>query len=133
MARYARQIDRQHVHSLWMVYKWCKENKKHEFTMSEIKHLFGQQGYTKFAYMIHGGGLVYRIRMAHYGLNMERCEQFFSNKYAIPTKVWKSPLKDVAPILDSYRTLHQVPDIKDFLNDEGLYQVEYHPEPIPEI
>lgn len=133
VARYARQIDKQHVRSLWSIYRWCKEKDRHEFEMKEVKHLFGQQGYTKFAYLVHGGGLVYRHEQAHYGLHMDRCAQFFANKLAIPTKIWKSPIKDVEPILDEYRTLHEVPDIKDFLDDQGIYEVEYHPQPIFEI
>lgn len=133
IARYARQIDRQHVRSLWEVYKWCKVKGVHEFKLSEVKHLFGQQGYTKFAYLVHGGGMVYRHSQADYGLHMDRVQEFFANKLAIPTKIWKSPLKDVDPILDEYRVLHEIPDIKQFLDDKGLYQVEYHPQPIIEI
>jgi len=133
IARYARQIDRQHIQSLWQVYKWCIEKDRHEFKLSEVKHLFGQQGYTKFAYLIHGGGLIYRKEQADYGINMERCQEFFANKYPIPTKIWKSPLKDIEPILDQYCTLHEIPDIKQFLDDKGLYTVEYHPKPVIEI
>lgn len=130
IARYARQIDKQHVRSLWAIYRWCKEKERHQFKMNEVKHLLGQQGYTKFAYLIHGGGLLYREGQANYVLNMDRCAQFFANKHAIPTKIWKSPIKGVEPILEEYRTLHAIPEITEFLNDEKLYEVEYHPEPI---
>lgn len=133
ISRYARQINKQHIQSLWNVYRWCMENNRHEFSMNEIKHLLSQQGYTKFAYMIHGGGLVYRKEQAQYGINIERCGNFFANKMAIPTKVWKSPIVNVEPILDEYRTLHEIPDISEFLDDKGMYVVEYHPEPIHEI
>lgn len=133
IARYARQIDKQHVRSLWSIYRWCIEKGRHEFELKEVKHLFGQQGYTKFAYLIHGGGLVYRHEQAHYGIHLDRCAEFFANKKAIPTKIWKSPLKNVEPILDEYRTLNEIPDIKEFLDENGQYLVEYHPAPVVEI
>lgn len=133
ISRYARQIDKQHVKSLWHVYKWCMQKGVHEFQLKEVKHLFSQQGYTKFAYLVHGGGLLYRTEQAHYGLNLERCQEFFNDKLEIPTKVWKSPIKDVAPVLDEYRTLSGIPDIQEFLDEKGLYQVEYLNQPVVEI
>ncbi len=46
--------------ALWQVFKWCGEKGKHEFKMSEVRHLLGRNEYARFGDWVLFGGLVYK-------------------------------------------------------------------------
>src|SRR3990167_6152427 len=78
--------------ALWNVYCWCVERNRHEFERKEIKHLFRNENITaRFGDWVFFGGLVYKNGKGFYGLNMERCKEFFQGRLAIPTIVTKDP------------------------------------------
>ena len=76
------------VEALWRVLKWCEEKQRHEFSRKEIEHLIpGGSEKARFGDLVLFGGLVYKNKKARYGLNMERCDEFFSGRMSIPTVI----------------------------------------------
>lgn len=112
------------VDSLWKVFKWCKENNIHEFETKKVRHLLGQINYARFGDWVMFGGLVYKKEKAHYGLNMERCEEFFKNRYAIPMRVWKNPVTgEIRP--EEKHFSRDIPSLVKLLDVDGYYIANY--------
>lgn len=112
------------VISLWNVFKWCEGRGMHEFKMSDIRHLLGQVNYARFGDWVIFGGLVYKTEKAHYGLNMERCNEFFSGKRTIPARIWKNPITgELKP--EDYRTIKDIPHLAQFLDDDRQFVARY--------
>lgn len=112
--------------ALYRVYKFVQNRGQgYRFTRKEVKGLFKNENDTaRFGDLVFFGGLVFKEGKAHYGLNLDRCEQFFQDKLAIPTRVWKNPVTgDVKK--EDYKTLKQIPSIMDKLDAEGFYIVNY--------
>lgn len=122
-------ISTSHVKALWSVYKWCREKGIHEFETRDVKHLWDKTQYATFGDLVYFGGLVYKNQKAHYGLNMERCHEFFRNELGIAERVWKNPItREVRP--EGHILCRQVPHIMAFLDADGYYVVEYRsPQP----
>lgn len=118
------------VTALWRVYVWCGERRRHEFAKKEIKHLMGDVASAVFAYWRWFGGLVYNPDgiKGHYGLNMDRCEQFFRGNLEIPIEVWTDPLTHQIEVTQKGK-LGQIPKIKDFLDANSNYVAMYKGEP----
>lgn len=117
------------VIALWRVYKWAEQKNVHEFSRKDIKHLFVNENDTaRFGDWVMFGGLVYKLKKAKYGLNMERCDKFFKDQYAIPTKIYKNPITGELRQED-IRTMRQIPTIMTMLNADGEYVARYR-EPI---
>ena len=114
------------IESLGKIYKWCKVKGIHEFTMKHVKGLLGHNDYARFGDLVLFGGLVYKNGRARYGLNMERCEDFFAGKTKIPTKILKDPITRELEKLE-YKTVRDIPGLMKFLNEEGLYESRYVP------
>lgn len=112
------------VQSLWKVYRWCVEKERHEFEMKDIRDFLGQINYTRFGDWVMFGGLVYKTGKAHYGLNMERCDEFFKNKLAIPSRIWKDPMTKELTKVD-YKFAKEIPGLTKFLNEDGMYRARY--------
>lgn len=113
------------VYALWRIFLWAKQNGVYEFTRKDIKPLL-KSGKTENNTARWGdwplfGGLVYKSKKAHYGLNMERCEEFFSGRLAIPTSIWKNPVTGELR-KERLKTIHELPSIMALLNEEGEYQ-----------
>lgn len=118
-------LYRELIITLWNVYKWCIDKNVHEFSRKDIKHLFSSENDTaRFGDLVYFGGLVYKKGKANYGLNMERCDQFFKNAYKIPLRVWKNPItKETTP--ECYVTLSEIPTILSRLDEDMLYVIMY--------
>ena len=101
------------------------ENRGYRFTRKDIKHLLHSESETaRFGDLVMFGGLVFKEGKACYGLNMERCELFFTGKYALPIRVWKDPITgQITP--EDYRFIHEIPKLKDMFDKEGLYLARY--------
>lgn len=111
--------------ALWRVYCFVKEKGKYTFTRKEVKHLFKNENDTaRFGDLVFFGGLLWKSGKAHYGLNMDRCRDFFANELAIPTRIWKNP-KTNEITKEDYKTLNQIPTILEKLNEEGFYVANY--------
>lgn len=116
--------------ALWEVYKWAIEHGVHEFERKDIKHLFkNENDSARFGDWVMFGGLVYKHKKAHYGLNMERCDEFFKGKYQIPTVIWKNPVTGELRKED-YRFIEGIPSIMKYLDTDRSYITRYR---TPEI
>lgn len=119
--------------TLWKVFAWCKKNNRHEFERKDIKHLFTTENDTaRFGDLVLFGGLVYKNKKASYGLNIERCEQFFLNKIKIPTRGWKDPMTGKISFEDE-RSLSDFPELKNLLDEDQMYISNYRESRIPEL
>jgi len=112
------------VHTLWKVFKWCREKGIHEFQTKQVKHFFNLNSSARFGDWVMFGGLVYKNKKGYYGLNMQRCDEFFKGTYKIPEYVVKNPLtggitqgRDI--------TINEVPNLLKFLNDDGEFKTSY--------
>jgi hypothetical protein len=112
--------------ALYRVYEYVSlRGEGYRFTRKEIKHLLkSENDSARFGDLIFFGGLVFKEGKAHYGLNMERCREFFRNNLAIPTKIWKDPITNELEKTD-YRKLRQIPSILEKLDAEGFYIANY--------
>ncbi len=114
------------VTALWRVYKWSRLNKKHEFSRKDIKHLFKNENDTaRFGDWVMFGGLVYKLKKGQYGLNLDRCHQFFDNKYEIPLRTKKNSVTGEITKLE-VGFLRHIPSIQKYLNEDGEYMAMYH-------
>jgi hypothetical protein len=114
------------VVALCRVWKYVKQRGGgYNFTRKEVKHLFKNENDTaRFGDLVFFGGLLFKESKAHWGMNIERCDQFFAGKYAIPTRIWKDPISgEIAK--EDYRFIQQIPTIIEKLNDEGFYIANY--------
>ena len=114
------------VLSLGRVYLYVqRRGGGYRFSRKEVKGLFRNENDTaRFGDLVMFGGLVFKEGKAKYGLNMERCEQFFNNQYRIPTKIWKNPVTGELRKED-YRTLSEIPGLHEMLDEDGFYQPQY--------
>ena len=118
------------VTALWKVYQWCEERDRHEFKKKEVKHLMDDVVISVFAYWRWFGGLVYNPDgvKGSYGLNMQRCEDFFAGRIEIPTEVWTNPLtKEVRQ--ENFRNIKNIPNLSQFLDENQNYIARYRAEP----
>ena len=113
------------VIALRNVHLWCLENKRHEFKMKDVRHLFENVQYARFGDWVMFGGLVYKNGKGHYGLNIERCEAFFSGRYPIPMDVWKDPVTGEIEPVEPRKYINQIPKLAQFLDGDGQYIAEY--------
>lgn len=114
------------VNALWNVFQWCEQNHRHEFKKREIKHLMDDVAISVFAYWRWFGGLVYNpdgVR-GNYGLNMERCEEFFAGTLQIPVEIWTDPLTHEVEAKD-YRTIGNIPHLSEFLDQNKNFIARY--------
>jgi hypothetical protein len=66
---------------------------------------------------------VFKERKAHFGLHMDRCQQFFKNSLAIHTRCWKFP--DGRLEYEARKTISQFPSLKEFLDNENMFIATY--------
>lgn len=112
------------VVALIKVFKWCENRGVHEFTMKDVRELLGEVSYTKFSDWVYFGGLVYKNKRAHYGLNRERVIDFITGKSKIQTLAIKDPLtKEIT--YEDYRTINEVANLAEHLDAEGEFIARY--------
>lgn len=114
------------VKALWEIFKLCKTKNRHEFKMKEIRHLLGRNEYARFGDWVLFGGLVYKLEKASYGLNMERCNEFFANRLKIPTTQWKNGITGELTIKE-YGYARDIRGLIQLLDSEKMYIANYKP------
>lgn len=114
------------VEGLWKVFKYCEAKGSYTFKKKDIKHLLGDVVSANFAYWRWFGGLAYNPDgiAGHYGLNEQRCRDFFAGKLQIPTVLWKNPLSDGIRRED-YRYIQAIPNLSEFLDENEQYIAVY--------
>lgn len=113
------------IEALFLVYKWCMDRGIHEFKRKEIKHLFKNENMTaRFGDWVFFGGLVYKSDKGSYGLNIERCQDFFSGRSAIPSLITKNPMTGEIKKYNE-RFIHEVPHLSSFLSDNQDFIARY--------
>lgn len=118
------------IASLYRVMRWCEQKGRHEFKMTDIRHLLGQINYTRFGNLVHYGGVVYPIKnedgkrmRGHFGLNMERAREVFANERAFPLAKTYDMITGEC-IAETCVFVKDIPALKQFIDESG----QYHPE-----
>lgn len=118
------QINAQQIRALYLIFKECQNKGVTSFTRKEVsKYLTTEPLVATFGDLKHTS-LFHKPAKGRYDLNIQRCEDFFSGKLAIPTKILKDPLKRIATALE-YSFIHEVRHIKEFLDENGEMIVRY--------
>lgn len=112
------------IFALWQVYYRCVNTRNNEFTMRDVRHLLGRNEYARFGDLVLFGDLVYKIKKSCYGLNMQRCDEFFAGDIAIPIRILKDPVSGEVMTLE-YGTIDKIPKLKSLLDDNFAYIVHY--------
>lgn len=107
------------VASLLAVYRWCGEHKVHEFERKDIKHLLKTNEYARFGDFVRFGGLVYK-KDGKYGLNMERCKQFFNGEYTIPMQIILNQITNEI-VASTYKKVSEFKGLGELLDSHGMY------------
>jgi hypothetical protein len=123
------------VIGLFRVYEWAKRNNINEFKKKDIKPILasmpkGDVVSSVFAYWRWFGGLVYNPegKKGYYGLNMDRCDQFFRGELEIPIEIWTDPLTKEKEYT-KYGTIKDVPTLGRWLDEDENYIARYKSEP----
>ena len=118
------------VLALERILSHCKDKGIHEFERKDVKHLFRNESESaRFGDWVWFGGLVYKKGKGHYGLNIERCEEFFRGERTIPLRILKKTYR--IPKTNEYRTesdgtIKDIPSVLALL-DNGEFKAKYHP------
>ena len=111
------------IDALYDIYCWCGKNKKHEFKRGEVEHLLrGNNNYARFGDLVWFGGLVYKPdhKKAHWGLNMQRCREFFRGQREIPVQVTINQLTNEI-VAKKMVKIGDFPRLQDLLDKNGVY------------
>ena len=113
------------INTLYKVYCWCGEKRRHEFENKDVQHLFNKNDYARFGDLIRFGGLVYKPENKNgaYGLNMERTKEFFEGKRSIPIQLVLNQITNEI-VAATYIYVYEFPNILEFLNKDGLFDYE---------
>lgn len=130
-------IYKELVEALYRVYRWCGEKQRHEFKMTDIKHLMDKSDYARFGDLIRcSGGIVYRpqdeegnIHNGIYGMNMERAADFFHGRRPIPMQTILNQVTNQR--LETHQVMvHELPRLYDLLQKDGFYAPENYKLPL---
>ena len=126
-----RALYKELINTLYEVYKWCGQHRRHEFEMKDVKHLISKTNYTRFGNLHRFGGIVYRpkdpkteqTKKGLFGINMKRAKAFFNGEYEIPVQIILNPITD--EIIDAkYVKISEFPGLVNLLDEHGLYDYE---------
>ncbi len=109
------------IENLLSIYRWCGENKRHEFDTKDVRDLMTRNGYARFGDLVRFGGLVYKQGKTHYGLNMERCKQFFAGEYTIPIQIVLNQITNEI-VASTYKRVSDFQGLGALLDSHGMYE-----------
>lgn len=124
-------LYRELIVDLAKVYRWCGEHKRHEFEMSDIRHLLSKVNYTRFGNLDHYGGIVYKPdktgpkNKGDFGIHMARAKEFFEGTRDIPIKRTVSLITGQT-IAEVRGYVFDIPRLVDFLDENGIYDPKAH-------
>lgn len=122
------------VTALYRVWKWCGEKGVHEFDRKEVRHLFTTETMVAtFGDLQYFGGILYRPDgkgRGYWGINMERAAKFFSDAYAVNSRIVLDRITNAVIDRQEPLFMRQVPRLTKFLDSEFRYVPEYQPEVI---
>lgn len=117
------------VKALIRIYAWCLQNKSHEFTRKQIKHLFrgSENEIARWGdWILFGGGMVYKPGgKGSWGLNMERVKSFINGERSIPTRVLVKSLPSQTTEYYDYKYIKQISSLSEFLDEAGQFIAKY--------
>jgi hypothetical protein len=113
------------INTLYKVYCWCGEKRRHEFENKDVQHFFNKNDYARFGDLIRFGGLVYKPenKKGSYGINMSRAKEFFEGKRKIPVQIVLNQITNEI-VAATYVYVYDFPNILELLNKDGLYDYE---------
>lgn len=118
------------VRSLLKVYKWALEQKPTAldqvyFNMKEVRGMFNHSEYARFNDLVHFSDILEKQGKAQYSISLPKAEKFLKGEMAIPLVILKNPItKEIK--FKNWGTIHDVPSIMEFLNENGNYVPTYH-------
>ncbi len=115
------------VQALWKVHRYAKEKGITRFTRKDIKHLLvGNENTTaRFGDWVMFGNLIHKEGKGKYIINQEACEKYFRNEYEIPNTIWKDPITGKIIEREDYRKVRDTKSIREFLDEDENYIVNY--------
>ena len=118
------------VVALFDIFQLCMKENRHEFTRRELSSCIKNQNISaRIGDWKLFGGLVYSPEgghKGHYGLNLPRCEAFFSGTLEIPIKLSKSPTGEITTLKRG--RIRDIPHLH-ILLEGGAYVARYHANP----
>lgn len=121
------QIFAELIHSVWAINQYLRRRGGgSQFTRKEVNHILkGYNVTARFGDMVMFGGLLYKEGKGHWGMNMERCAEFFRGELAIPVTILKDRKTGEIVGHEGYSTVHQIPKLGDLLNSDAEYVTHY--------
>jgi hypothetical protein len=116
------------VVQLYRIYRWCGENRRHEFKMSDLRQFLDHNGYARFNDLIQcSNGILYRPdkdrKRGNYGMHMARAKEFFAGIRPIHLQISINQITGEWVILRE-ATVDEIPSLNEILTKEGMYDYE---------
>lgn len=122
---YRITLNKSMVRVAYKLYVYLKSKNQQLFTRKEITECCQEVGtaYTMFGSWVYFGGLFYKEEKGHWGINFQRCDDFFHNRLSINSVLTKKVKREYQlsdPVLCS-----EVKGVKAFLNDKNEWVSNY--------
>lgn len=119
------------VSAMIRVARWAREKRIHEFRRMDIKHLLRTETESAhFGNLVYFGGIMYKEKKGHWGINFDRFEKFVGGELAVPLSVWKNPITKAVRHDGEYVKIDQVPDVTKYLDENKEFIAMYRlPQP----
>jgi hypothetical protein len=116
------------VTQLYRIYCWCGKNRKHEFSMTDVRQFLDHNGYNRFNDLIQcSNGILYRpdknVKRGHYGMNMARAKEFFHGSRTVHLQISMNQITGKWTVLREAK-VNEIPSLGKMLTLEGVYDYE---------
>ena len=123
------------IRTLYQIYKYLGEKKKHEFHIREVKHFLSSNDYARFGDLVRFGGIVYKPKnddgdshKGEFGMNMSRAQEFFRGERKIPVTITLNQITNEI-IESNYVDINNFPELWYQLTADGEYNPKTAAEP----
>lgn len=117
------------VNVLFVLVQWCEEKRVHEFDMKDVKHLLDHTQHANLNHLVYTDGIFYRPEDAEgkqvkgrYGIHLERAHEFFRGERKALVQIISNRFTGER-VGETWKYIHEFPDITDFLDKYGQYVV----------